>query len=226
MKRRLFALLLVLSVCLCACACAESASEKPILFRGIQWGTPYQEVMESYKVGTTSIWKPDGINAMFFGEEAKHYGELGIQVTSDVPDKEKVAGYNVEDVVFNFCYTPDESGLLAKDTDHAVLCFAKYKLDFNSKKDDYDAALEDLTAKLSRLYGDIDSQPSSAYGSRAVWKGAEGTLVSLYTYRGSYLNGGNYYVIEIRYSFEGMETLLEDAKKAEDLEFSTLTDGL
>ena len=99
-------------------------------------------------------------------------------------------------------------------------------LSSSSRQQSYDAALEDLTNKLTLLYGDIDNQPSSGYGTRALWKGAEGTLVSLNCRKGYYLNGGNYYRININYSFEGMETLLQDAKKALDMEFSFITDGL
>ena len=66
----------------------------------------------------------------------------------------------------NFVYTPDETGRLIKDKDHAVLCLAEYEFDFESKKESYDAALEDLTNKLTLLYGDIDNQPSSGYGTR------------------------------------------------------------
>lgn len=229
MKKTTLLLSLMLIICWSSSAFAESIYEKPILFRGIEWGTPYNEVVESYENKGETVWKPDGLDADFFNGQAKHYGEVGFAMRSGLPEGETVAGYEVDyydGVHFNFVYTPDETGRLSEDKDHAVLCFASYMFDFGGKIEEYNAALEDLTNKLTLLYGDIDSEPSAGYGNRAVWKGAEGTLVSLYCNRGSYLNGGYYYRIFIQYSFEGMEDLLQDAKAALDKDFASITDGL
>ena len=226
MKKISFVVLLFVFVCLCGLVTAEAVYEKPILFRGIEWGTSYNEVVETYPNKNQNEWEPGGIEAIFYGGEATHYGKVGFRIRSGLPQGVTVAGYDVNDIYLNFVYTPDETGRLTKDKDHAVLCLAEYEFDFGSKKESYDAALEDLTNKLTLLFGDSDNQPSSGYGTRAVWKGAEGTLVSLNCRRGSYLNGGYYYRIYINYSFEGMETLLQDAKKALDMEFSFITDGL
>lgn len=231
MKKRLFALFLLAAVCLCGTVSAETADEnaydRPIFFRGIEWGSSYGTIMENYPEKESSAWEPKGFGAMFFEEEAGHYGEIGFTQNTRIPDGETVGGYNPNTVRLYFVYTAGEDGLLAKDHDHAALCCAEYELDFRSQKEDFDAALEDLTNKLTMLYGEVDSKPTTGYGTRAVWKGADGTLVSLFTRRGSYLNGGNYYELYIRYASEKvMASLLQDAKTALDREFSTITDGL
>ncbi len=43
MKKISFAVLLFVFVCLCGVMTTEAVYEKPILFRGIEWGTSYNE---------------------------------------------------------------------------------------------------------------------------------------------------------------------------------------
>ena len=178
MKKIPFAVLFIL-VCLCGFVTAEAVYEKPILFREIEWGTSYNEVVETYPNKNQNEWEPGGIDAIFYGGEAAHYGKVGFRIRSGLPQGVTVAGYDVRDIYLNFVYTPDETGRLIQDKDHAVLCLAEYEFDFESKKESYDAALEDLTNKLTLLYGDIDNQPSSGYGTRAVWKGAYFSIFEL-----------------------------------------------
>ena len=66
MKRKIpFAVLFIL-VCLCGFVTAEAVYEKPILFREIEWGTSYNEVVEMYQNKNESEWEPGGIDAIFF----------------------------------------------------------------------------------------------------------------------------------------------------------------
>ena len=48
MKKISFAVLLFVLVCLCGVMTADAIYEKPILFRGIEWGTSYNELVETY----------------------------------------------------------------------------------------------------------------------------------------------------------------------------------
>lgn len=230
MKRLMGILLLVAMLALIPAAIAEDSPAEPILFRGIAWGTPYGEIFDEsgYTSSRDWAWEPKGLDALFFEGGGTYYGEVGFGVESHLPQGEKVAGYSVDEIRFFFIYTPDEDGSLSDDKASAVLCFAEYDLDFGKDKVSYDAAFEDLTNKLTRLYGDIDSEPTSAaYGTKAVWRGGEGTLVSLYSRRITYLNSSDPgYELQIHYATEAMDTWLQQAKEALDREFSTLTDGL
>ena len=159
MKKISFAVLLFGFVCLCGVVTAEAVYEKPILFRGIEWGTSYNELVETYPNKNENEWEPGGIDAIFYGGEAAHYGKVGFRIRSGLPQGVTVAGYDVNDIYLNFVYTPDETGRLAKDKDHAVLCLAEYEFDFGSKKESYDAALEDLTNNLLFYMGILTISP-------------------------------------------------------------------
>ncbi len=65
MKKISFVVLLFVFVCLCGLVTAEAVYEKPILFRGIEWGTSYNEVVETYPNKNQNEWEPGGIDAFF-----------------------------------------------------------------------------------------------------------------------------------------------------------------
>ena len=84
------------------------------------------------------------------------------------------------------------------------------------------AAYEDLTQKLTSLYGDADysrGDITQDKDSVTAWYGAEGTMVSLEYSTSSYR-------IYIHYGFLGGDQLLMDAQAAVDRARANNTDGL
>ncbi len=120
-----------------------------------------------------------------------------------------------------FTYTADEKGLLLEEMESAKFYIGYYSIEV-SGEDGQEAAWDDLTQKLTSLYGEYD-QEVNPWDTYRVWDGAEETMVSLDKESSHY---GEKYSITIRYSFEAGETLLQDAQSAINHEFSLITEGL
>ena len=127
-------------------------------------------------------------------------------------DVSEVAGYPVRDIWAYFACVPGADGLLTGDSADTALYFASYHI----SPPDPEAAAEDLTQKLCRLYGEMDLSHEDK--DTILWHGAEGTMVALWW------QGGN--EIYIRYGFEGGDKLLRAAQAAAEFAFSQNVDGL
>ena len=223
MKKMIFVLCFVIVFC-CGVAAAEDIYEKPILFRGIQWGETYDNFIQIFPEGKEK-WNfypyKSGVNCLFLDkcEDGSQYNELGFGMTNRIGEfpENDVAGYSMNYIKSYFLYEPDENGMLVRDHEHGRFCAAFYSLKFNDDESTA-AAWDDLTAKLTRLYGDVDETASEKKIN--VWRGADGTMVVLGVKKAT-----NPF-IEIRYSFEGMDELIQNAQAAVEHEFSLLTNGL
>ena len=225
MKRMILAVLLVSALLSVSAATAEPC-EQPIQFRGLKWGGNYSDIAEGFKIIRT-IGHYDNsctIRALMYGEasgNAKYDERVGFKTTIDPSSIGKVGGYPVKDAGMFFAHTMDESGRLLEENESAKFYMGFYMIEVKGKSGQ-DAAWDDLTQKLSSLYGECD-QEVSPWNTYRVWDGAEGTMVSLEKVAS---HNGEKYSIIIRYSFEAGETLLQKAQSAIDHEFSLITDGL
>lgn len=226
----LIVMLLVLSI---GIACADTY-EKPILFRGINWGATRSDAAkglpEGIKMYDTKIgeyWHT--VDNWMYDESLDDYykAELGCYeyARSSSVENVKVAGYNIDNMYLHYAYLPGEDGILVKDDSHTALIYAYYKLE----PKDPDAVYSDLVNKLTSLYGDVDlHQQKAPYISyeQNLWNGADGTMVSLV--RQDYPSGSHY--IFIKYGYRGADELLANAYNAvvleETLNAASNTDGL
>lgn len=214
------ALLMVPIMCL-SCFGALAKCDKPILFRGAEWGCTIEEAVKVLP-GKTPIadlqmkpierWYP--MNEMMFSHDvwgiAKFAEELGCRYDCTPLIKEnQVAGYDVSGLSLYFVYRPGENGLLQKDS--TALVNACYTLNPKSSELAYD----DLRQKLISLYGDVDESDQKSISGhdfiQSLWYGADGTMVSLV--RNCYRDR-----IEIQYGFEGGNDLMQEAYDAVALE--------
>lgn len=217
--------LLVFVMLLASCFAYAEDGAAPILFRGAEWGSTFDEAIKVLPEGskvrdlnTTEYWY--SVDNLLYNESVwddSYKGELGgyTYVQSSSLKGLQVAGYDIEELKMYFVYTTGDDGLLIKDSDHTAFIYAYYKLE----PKDPDAAYEDLLTKLTKLYGDVDvRQTDSSYivYEQNLWDGGNGTKVSLL--REDYPTGSHY--IYIKYSFDGANDLMKKAYDALVLEES------
>lgn len=177
--------------------------DKPILFRGVEWGVTHNEAVKSLPA-ELNWWALDVSSSVYpvehaLYDEGRDYfnGEVGGYVSPRSSSIGKanltVAGYAVDDVTLRYAFIPNADGTLSKSSDTAKLYYAYYKLD----PKDPDAAYADLTTKLTTLYGDPDrSFTKSPYISYeyTIWYGADDTVLCLE--REDYPSGSHYIYIK------------------------------
>ena len=241
MKKLALLLAALLAVLSLAPALADAA-ETPILFRGIEWGTTSGELREAgiwdgyiiaYNDSKNLYANPYAIRQVF-DTEFVYPDELSFTNKSDgyVPKSEisDVAGYGLLDVNLFFVMIPEADGTFSGSWDSWQLYAAQYELSNKMLDPDVEGidVQEDLTGKLSALYGDYEEEEGS-YGGCRIWRGAEGTWVALKVIPG---DGHTY----ITYGYDGADALFEQAQAATDAinaakdakreEFSQQTNGL
>ena len=213
------AILLALAMALCCCAAWAEDGAKPILFRGIPWGVSYTELSAQLSLSTPTV-KDNRYTAYFTDGETVAGDETPFMMYSALKSAGldaigSVAGYRVDHVTLYFIRTADESGSIVKDQDHTAFCAAVYIL---GKPVSPNLSLtdrqihEDLTAKLTGLYGEPDQSHINL-----VWHGAEGTLLAMNE------NNTLYYVCG---NLDASIRALLEIEKAELEAFSTDTTGL
>ncbi|MBR6187052.1 MAG: hypothetical protein IKQ41_12440 [Clostridia bacterium] len=218
-------LTLILLVSCCAAFAEETASgayEKPILFRGIPWGSTWEEAQkylpEGIEYSLSAICRMSRVDSyMQFNDKLYNDEQLGRYYYASDSKKlngMKVAGYALSGLYLYFAGTSDDSGYLAMDETHGALLYAEYRINAHN----YDAVFKDLLDKLTSLYGDADV--TNDKGTQYLWYGADGTMASL-ALRGDIL---------IRYGFSGADALIEQAHQVlmnkEVLDAGNSTDGL
>lgn len=235
MMKRLFVLLLALiMVSISVYAAADDVYSTPILFKKIPWGTSYTDAVKQLgnismrDIRETEYWHTMDDFMYTEGGFSDYNAKIGgyAYASSSSLEGEKVAGYDIDDLYMYFVYVPGDDGLLIRDEDHTALIYAYYKI--NPK--DLTAAYEDLTAKLTKLYGDVDGTQSDSFlitDNQNLWNGAEGTMVSLVSR--DYESTGTK-EIYIKYGFSGAEALMQKAYDAialeESINAADNTDGL
>ena len=227
--KKLAAILLALILTLACTAALAETTDQPILFRGIPWGISYEEL--SGQVALT------GLEESFVTLSTKYliernddedpYSGTYFTVYADYTDEGEdaigdVAGYELCYARLFFARTLDGDGNVAKDEAHTALYGATYEVYAQpvdpAVEKTPSQALEDLRAKLTSLYGEPEIT-----GKRSVWRGAEGTLLSLFPDG----NSSNY--IHIYYASETGDVLLDACLAAETAvedAFAANTNGL
>lgn len=186
MKRTL-ALLLALLLALGGMALAE-AGEKAIRFRDLEWGASYEDVRQQVELDDLEALTTIHSTAyrMYDGEDASFEAgtDFNAEYASDAVDAiGKVAGYKLKRIALYFAAVPDGSGSFPGDAAHTALYMARYDV----ACDDWEAAFESLTNKLTKLYGDVDLVGGSESNPANVWYGGDGSMVSLRKYNSSEL---------------------------------------
>jgi len=185
MKRLLILVLVLLLVG--SVALAGEAYEKEILFRGTPWGISYTEA--------DKLWPEYKIYDSLTGEMMRFYPTLELYSGSydmhnnpeyhdiNIPapawnGQQDVAGYKTSGVQLHFAYTVID-GVITHNSSDTRMYGAQYKFE----PADSNLMVEDLTKKLTGLYGDIDeegSDPGYAWDYYWwIWKGANNTAVAI-----------------------------------------------
>ncbi len=213
-------IILTLVICI-LCYSFSFAEDKEILFRGVEWGIPYEETLKAFDKNfpliesePSDFWRIP--TETLKTKDYRYYREyLGTSVGSSVKYYEsfEVAGYPVHNVNMYYVYLPGEDGILVRDHEHTAFIKGHYEL----QPKDYYTAFEDLTDKMNTLYGDMDYENKEGkyiYNTFRVWNGKNGTMVGLeleeYSASRKYLY--------IHYTFQGADELIEQAHQAVLLE--------
>lgn len=178
---------------------ADSA-EDPILFRGIPWGTNYNDAISEFEGWEDPSPNNISFDRIVYGLSSPVFGDNGFLMQIS-PIGMKVAGFDLKDIYMYFVYPKDENGSVDKNVENGMLCIAQYQL--KAGKDQGEAAREDLNKKLSFLYGESELLYDSAAIEFLAWHGADGTVVTLRN--GNYLDG-----FSVTYSYEGCKELLDN----------------
>ena len=206
--KKTVALMLALALLLGYAALAE-AGNAPILFRDIPWGSSWTEINEILPLkDLLAVSDEFGVAFRVYRGEKQEWGsEVSRYCTCESPERIEVAGYMLSDMKLNFARLPGPDGLLTDDPADTALFYASYTFDYTED------ALEDLTDKMTRIYGEAD--PS--HEGRLLWRGAEGTMVSL---------SASHPYIFISYGVEDAEQFFRSAQAALKYELSQKIDGL
>lgn len=178
--KRFVAMLFVITILLGSVALADV--DKEIRFNDIPWGTDISEVKRIIK----SLWSENSDVEEFSIHSYPYnwmndydYGYDGLAVgiyTYHGYDKYKVAGYDVEFTLLLAYYDYDANSY-RKDLDATHFCQAV--IEFDMEYDEVDDAFEDLSNKLTRLYGKSTEVKYDADVDGLEWYGINDTVVRL-----------------------------------------------
>lgn len=134
--------------------------EKPeIVFREIPWGTSFPEVDSS--LASWDLWNISGegyktcsVDDILIGDyEGIDFEYSGINIISSAfKGEQDVAGYKTSDIDLYFVFLPNENGYLTYDEKDTALYGVQYMFEPVDLEDMYN----DLTEKLTSLYGEPD----------------------------------------------------------------------
>ncbi len=198
---------------------ASTAEEKQeLLFRGVPWGINLPSAIE--QISDITFGKPSGDYAVSTSNRCLDKGDswgFGLGVYVESQKTINVAGYSAS-VALGFAYTPNTEGLLPKTEADTALTYATYYI----RHKDARFAVEDLSEKLTKLYGEPKRIQKDVVIEYDIyyWEGANNTIISLI---GEFFDSGTTHV-SIVYSFYGADDLYNAAKEAIDLEERLTTD--
>lgn len=235
MKRIMVVLLTIMLLLSVGYSNAENTEDSnPILFRGVEWGVKQKDAEKALSgikfnsPDTYTHWRSvkdfltDAYPYTFYYNSVLGYN---LYATDSSKSNLKVAGYQVNSIGLKFVYLTDDNGILVRDAEHSALITATYTFKVTDKK----AVFDDLTDKLTSLYGEIDESYQDGYSivnTINIWYGSEGTLVVLRYEK--YSSGSE--TLYLSYGFQGGDELIEaayrGAVKKEIQEAASDTDGL
>lgn len=189
MRKKIYALFLMVSVIVISVVPVMAETDKEILFREIPWGTSYADVDALHP--EFGLWNLSGDMYVSPSVDAvlvdNHYAgidfEYGdINIVGNVMNGEiEVAGYTTSEMELYFAYVAQD-GVLSKTEENSSLYGAKYKFEAM----DLASMSTDLISKLSSLYGEPekDTEDLDYSGNKytyTYWYGANDTELVLKT---------------------------------------------
>lgn len=203
----------------------HAETDKEILFRDIPWGTNYleaQQLLSDFDWYALSFdymkhYPVEEILTDDYDSSLISFKNGGINMTaSPFSNKETdVAGYITSDIELFFTYIP-VNGTLSKEDSDTALYGARYTFEPKALS----SMSEDLTDKLSSLYGQPDNTTNSTdmWGNKLSftwWYGANDTVIVLRTLDSSNDSSGFYDdELWISYAWEKGDELLQNADDA------------
>lgn len=174
----------------------EALSSSEITFRGIPWGSTKQkteEVLGKASNESTTVIYLTGITID---------KDIGIGARYSLHPL-TVAGYTAKKTKVSYVY-PVIDGVMLRDNDRAILFFAGYEI--MDDTNDANAIFEDLTEKLSKLYGEYVANDKD---KSRIWTDALNNSVQLELFGNS---------VMVNYTYGMAEELVAEAQKARDEE--------
>ncbi len=227
--KRLLTALIAMAILVTIAPVAMAEHSEPILFRGIPWGSLRSDVVgklpepkdargptnQKYVLNIEKFIYGTSKNQLSGDGDAHFYEHL-----SYYKDKiTYVAGYEVSSISLFYAYSVDSDGHPDTNFDNGKLFATEYCIYPTNKE----AVHEDLVNKLTKLYGDPDykSDPlRTKKNTYTVWKGKDGTYVSLNLYESE-----KFSAINIRYATqEGFAMQNEVLKAIKKMETSDADD--
>lgn len=207
-------------------------ASNPILFRGIDWGASYSEVITQLpaEMKFTNLASDSNytVSNSMLGESKDYFDGHVVGYTyarSSSLDGINIAGYELAGLRLRFAWVPGDDGLIVEDNDHTALFYAEYEI----APKDFDAAYTDLTANLTSLYGEPAATKTDGFiidETYTVWYGGNETMLVLLSKE--YSSGSK--EILIRYGTTEGDEWLQNAYDAlileETLEAASNVDGL
>ena len=209
MKKLLVTLLALLLALGGVAAMATEEYAEPILFRGLEWGTSLEALLEMGVMGNQSpdVSTIDAHEMKWFLHRQSDYRDHSEhKMYSRVMKHLDVGGKDNVSYAYFVC-VPGEDGMVNNnDQGTLLLVGGEYQL-----KNYSDALFEEFTQKLTTLYGDVDNiaRMEVQYDGEKVevysleWYGADGTCVALNNFEGK--------EIRIAYASGNYDELLDSA---------------
>lgn len=187
MKRiKIMLLVAVLFVNLINVAISEQSKE--ILFRGVSWGSTYNDVISmlladwGVRFHEGEVIRPRKIRSLIKNNWSDYYDyQCGYYTyLAKGKDVKQVAGYDVDNVKLYFAFIPDDQGEIEQTPSRTSFYLGQYTIE---PKDLY-AVYEDLKVKLSSLYGQPAKERSDGFiihYKYCYWYGLNDTMVVVVT---------------------------------------------
>lgn len=189
MKKRTI-LTMALAASLLSTVPVSAATDKEILFRDIPWGTNYTDItniLPDFDWNTMSYenMRTYPVQEVLTDDDGKFdvfvNGNINMIAYPFTDGNTEVAGYTTSDIELYFAYTPVD-GQLQQEDSLTALYGARYIFDPQNLQSMYD----DLTSKLSSLYGEPDDVTNDKDWlglkyTHTWWHGANDTVVVLHS---------------------------------------------
>ena len=206
LNKLVFSILILIFLLIPMCSLAESVEEVSITFRGIPWGSSYNDIQNSLLDGehlgklsrshhcSTANSYVTGTNEILYsGEELGAFCSLFSADGHYVP----VAGYETVVSELEFVYMPNENGLIDYNQKNTALIKAMYSIETIVPN----VVFEGLLKKLTSVYGEPVYEKRYS-DSCPVWSEKDGSMVGLII-----LNDNH---VIIRYTFNGADALITE----------------
>ena len=152
--KRIIALLMLLILFIAPVT--SLAEQKPIQFRGIEWGSSYSDVdsiLNKEGISLSSNFENfhKNLDSLIYEESGSFDIAAAFSSSTFILENTSVAGYTVDDVTAYFAYREIDINTNLPNKENAIFFSAKYNF---GEIVDYDAVYDNLLTKLSHIYGE------------------------------------------------------------------------